>query len=75
MDCSLPGSSVHGMSQVRILEWVTISFSRETSQLRDRTCVSYIDRQIPYHLATWEACKLLLAKILQNSVLCLDKIE
>ena len=31
MDCSLPGSSVHGILQVRILEWVTISSSRESS--------------------------------------------
>ena len=37
MDCSLPGSSVHGISQVRILEWVAISFSRRSSQLRNRT--------------------------------------
>ena len=29
MDCSLPGSSVHGISQARILEWVAISFSRD----------------------------------------------
>ena len=29
MDCSLPGSSVHGISQERILEWVAISFSRD----------------------------------------------
>ena len=35
MDCSLPGSSVHGISQVRILEWVAISFSRGSSQSRD----------------------------------------
>ncbi|KAM7248331.1 hypothetical protein CapIbe_000370, partial [Capra ibex] len=28
MDCSLPGSSVHGISQARILEWVAILFSR-----------------------------------------------
>ena len=33
MDCSPPGSSVHGISQARILEWVVISFSREYSQL------------------------------------------
>ena len=33
-DCSLPGSSVHGISQVRILEWVAISFSRRSSQPR-----------------------------------------
>ena len=37
MDCSLPGSSVHGIFQARVLEWVAISFSRGSSQLRDRT--------------------------------------
>ena len=37
MDCSLPGSAVHGIFQVRILEWVAISFSRVSSQPRDRT--------------------------------------
>jgi len=42
MDCSLPGSSVHGILQERILEWVAISFSREPSQPRDRTQVSHI---------------------------------
>ena len=40
MDRSLPGSSVHGISQARILEWVAISFSGESSQLRDQTWVS-----------------------------------
>ena len=35
MDCSLPGSSVHGIFQARILEWVVIPFSRGTSQPRD----------------------------------------
>ena len=39
MDCSLPGSSVHGISQARIPEWVAISFSRASSQPRDRTRV------------------------------------
>ena len=42
MDCSLPGSSDHGISQMRILEWVTISSSRGSSQPRDLTCVSCI---------------------------------
>ena len=42
MDCSLPGSSCHGILQARILEWVTISFSRESSQSRDRTQVLHI---------------------------------
>ena len=35
MDCSPPGSSVHGILQGRILEWVAMSFSRGSSQLRD----------------------------------------
>ena len=37
---ALPGSSVHGISQARILEWVDIFFSRESSQPRDQTCFS-----------------------------------
>ena len=40
MDCSPPGSSVHGISQARTLEWVAISSSRGSSRTRDRTCVS-----------------------------------
>ena len=40
MDCSLPGSSVHGISQARILEWVAIPFSRGSSWPRDQTQVS-----------------------------------
>ena len=42
MDCSPPGSSVHGILQARILEWVAIPFSRGSSGPRDRTQVSYI---------------------------------
>ena len=42
MDCSLPGSSVHGIFQARILEWAAVSFSRGPSWLRDRTCASCI---------------------------------
>ena len=41
-DCSPPGSSVHGTFQARILEWVTISFSRGSSQPRDRTRISCV---------------------------------
>ena len=33
MDCNLPGSSVHGISQARTMEWVAISFSRELLDL------------------------------------------
>ena len=42
MDCSPPGSSVHGILQARILEWVAISFSRGSSLTRDRTQVSRV---------------------------------
>ena len=42
MDCSPPGSPVHGIFQARILEWAAISFSRGPSQPRDRTQVSGI---------------------------------
>ena len=42
MDCSLPGSSVHATLQARILEWVTVSFSRRSSRPRDQTQVSCI---------------------------------
>ena len=42
MDCSLPGSSVLGILQARILEWAAIPFSRGSSQARDRTKVSCI---------------------------------
>ena len=40
VDCSPPGSSVHGILQARILEWVAISFSRGSSQPRDQARVS-----------------------------------
>ena len=42
MDCSLPGSSVHGILQARVLEWVAMPFSRGSSQPKDRTQVSHI---------------------------------
>ena len=42
MDCSLPGSSVHGILQARIVEGVAISFSRGSSPLGDQTWVSCI---------------------------------
>ena len=40
MDCSLSGSSVHEISQAGILEWITISFSKGSSQPRDQTRIS-----------------------------------
>ena len=42
MDCSLPDFSVHGIFQARVLEWVAISFSRGSSQPKDRTRVSCV---------------------------------
>ena len=42
MDCSPPGSSVHGVSQARVLEWVTISFSRRSSWPRDWTQAHHV---------------------------------
>ena len=55
MDCSPPGSSVHGISQARILEWVTTSFSRGSSWPRDQTWVSCIGRPLLYHWVTRKA--------------------
>ena len=55
MDCSLPGSSVHGIFQARILDWVVISYSRGSSWPRDWTHASYVSctgRQILCHCAT-----------------------
>ena len=52
MDYCPQSSSVHGILQARILEWIAISFSRGSSQARDRTHVSCISRQILCHWAT-----------------------
>ena len=58
MDCSPPASSVHEIFEARILEWVSISYSRVSSWLRDQThisCISWVGRWIFHLLATWEA--------------------
>ena len=61
MDCILPGSSVHGFFQARVLEWVAISFSRGSNWPRDQTQVSHIGgrcftifatREIPWRRET-----------------------
>ena len=57
MDCSAPGSSVHGILQARILERVAISSSGGSSQPRDQTHTSYVScigRWILYHFASWQ---------------------
>ena len=66
MDCILPGSSVHGVLQVKILEWVAMPSSRGSSWPRDWTHVSYIScigRQVLYH---WRIC--------QNTYMSLSKL-
>ena len=55
MDYSPPGSSVHGVFQARILECITISYSRGSSQPRDRTWVSHIVGRLLTIWATREA--------------------
>ena len=73
MDCSLPDSSVHGISQARILEWVAISFFRGSSWPRDGTRIFCIGRQILYHRATWEAqtfLRVLFPLLLMNILEC-----
>ena len=54
MGCSLPGSSVHGILQARVLEWVAISFSRGSSRPRDWTGVSHVTGRL---LNVWAARK------------------
>ena len=52
MDCSPPGSYIHGILQTRIMEWVAMPSSRVSSQPRDQACVSYIScigMQVLYH--------------------------
>ena len=56
VDCSPPSSSIHGILQARILEWVAISFSRGSSQPRDWTQVSHIAGRRFNIWATGEVC-------------------
>ena len=57
MDCTPPGSSVHGISQARILEWVAISFSRGSSQPRNWTQVSH--KPTVWDASNWESMKIM----------------
>ena len=65
VDCILPGSSFHGVLQ----EWVAISFSRGSSQPRDRTQVSHIAGRRFTLWVTREACSLILKAFLKWQVL------
>ena len=46
--CSPPGSSVHGILQARILEWVAMPFSKGSSRPKDQTCISSLGKHILY---------------------------
>ena len=59
VDCSLPGSSVHGILQARTLEWVAIPFSRGSSRPRNQTWVSCIAGRFFTDWATRESCSFL----------------
>ena len=62
MDCSLPGSSIHGIFQAIILEWIAISFSRGSSPPRDWTWVSRI---VDRHFTVWAT-----REVLKESIKC-----
>ena len=68
MDCSPPGSSVHGILQARILEWVAIPFSRGSSRPRDGTWVSCIAGRFFTVWTTREAGRARWAETLRTSI-------
>ena len=71
MDCNLPGSSVHGIFQATVLEWVAISFSRGSSRPRDQTRVSRI---VDRHFTIW-ATREVLERREQNSNVNSEKFK
>ena len=73
MDYSPPGSSVHGILQARILEWVATSYSRGSSRPTAQTCIFCIGRQILYHWATREVCISVTRWLLRPCSLSSDK--
>ena len=73
VDCILPGSSIHGILQARILEWVTISFFRRSSKPRDRTLVYLHWRQMLYPLNHLILCLYFLILVVCIFLSFLDK--
>ena len=59
VDCSLPGSSIHGIFQTRVLEWAAISHSRGPSPPRDKTRVSHTVGRCFTSWATREVCQIM----------------
>ena len=54
MDCSLPGSSAHGIFQARVLEWDTIAFSNPSNSMPRKRSDCELLRQLTSHTASWE---------------------
>ena len=75
MDCRPPGSSVHGIFQARILEWVAISFSRRSSRSRDQTQVSCIAGRFFTVWATGLPAGAAAAKLLQLCPTLCDPVD
>ena len=66
-----PGTSVHGILQARILEWVAISFSKRSSRPRNQTNISYIscmDRLVLYHYCLFHTRQILQAVFWPNNL-------
>ena len=72
VDCSPPGSSVHGVLQARILEWVAISFSRGSSRPRNRTHVSRIAGRCFNLWATRDLMALIWMRVLKTGTWYFD---
>ena len=76
-------SSVHGIFKARILEWVSVSYSRGSSWLKDQTyvsCISCIGRLIPYHLSHLQSpvdaySHLVRASLMAQRVKCLPAVQ
>ena len=73
MNCSPTGSSVHGISQARILEWATILFSRRSSRPRHQTRVSLMGRWVFYHWAPRE--DFMLYNLNLSSMICVNYVS
>ena len=66
MDCNLPGSSVHGISQTQVLEWVAISFSIMSMKYCFFICKMDTTRYLPHTIGCWKDQASHLALILSN---------
>ena len=78
MDYSLPGSSVSGILQARILGWVAISSSRRSSWPRAQTCVSYVSASaggLFTTSTTWDMSIQILCSFKKNLIIYLPNIE